>query len=117
MCGGGGGGGGGCNIGMFGILYTLLSQYKTDEYTIRSHIGGIGNYVIAANMKFDTLNYETFVHRPRAWNKIVDMMEKHGLLDVWREYYPENRRVHFGENLTQQNKGAWKISLSRETLW
>ena len=67
---------------------------------ISNHIGRMGNdHVIAAgdwnailNMKLDTRNYQNLAHRPRARMRIVNMMEKYDLIDVWREYHPERRK-------------------------
>ena len=58
----------------------------------------MGNHLIIAsrdwnvllNINMDARNYKS-VNRPGARRKIIEMLEKHELVDVWREIYPEKR--------------------------
>ena len=49
-----------------------------------------GDWNVLLNMNMDARNYKS-INRPRAIRKIIEMMEKHELVDVWREVYPEKR--------------------------
>ena len=41
------------------------------------------------NVTIDARNYKRYVNRPRAQRKILEIMEKHELVDVLREVFPE----------------------------
>ena len=43
------------------------------------------------NITIDARNYKGYVNRPRARRKILEIMNKYELIDVWREVYPEKR--------------------------
>ena len=49
-----------------------------------------GDWNVLLNMNMDARNYKS-INRPTAIRKIIEMMEKHELVDVWREVYPEKR--------------------------
>ena len=51
-------------------------------------ITAAGDWNVLLNMNMDARNYKS-VNCPRARRKIIEMVEKHELLDVWREFYPE----------------------------
>ena len=61
-----------------------------------SLIDRMGNQLIAGrdwnvwlNITIDARNYKGFVNRPRARRKILEIVDKYELIDVWREVYPE----------------------------
>ena len=43
------------------------------------------------NITIDARNYKGYVNRPRARRKILEIMDKYELIEVWREVYPEKR--------------------------
>ena len=64
-----------------------------------------GDWNCVLNMKLDARNYLSSVNRPRTRKKILDLMSKHGLVDVWREYYPQSRAYTWRKfNSTKQGR-------------
>jgi len=49
-----------------------------------------GDWNVLLNMNMDERNYKS-ANRPRAGRKTIEVMEKHELVDIWREIYPEKR--------------------------
>ena len=50
-----------------------------------------GDWNVLLNITIDARNYKGYVNRPRARRKILEIMYKYELIDVWREVYPEKR--------------------------
>ena len=50
-----------------------------------------GDWNISLNQKLDTYGYMS-ENNPRAKNKVLELMEKSELMDIFREMHPENRR-------------------------
>ena len=49
----------------------------------------VGDWNVLLSMNIDSHNYGCCVNHSRARRKIMEMMEKCELIDVWREVYPE----------------------------
>ena len=57
------------------------------------------------NITIDARNYKGYVNRPRARRKILEIMYKYELIDVWREVYPEKRGYTWRKfNTVQQGR-------------
>ena len=63
-------------------------------------------------MNTDSHSYRDSVHHPRTRRKILELMEKCELTDVWREIYPEKRGYTWRRfNTTKQGRlGYFLIS-------
>ena len=48
-----------------------------------------GDWDVLLNITIDARNYKGYDNRPRARRKILEIMDKYELIDVWREVYPE----------------------------
>ena len=67
-------------------FFDRLSQ-ETEHIGNKLIIAG-GDWNVLLNTNMDARNYKS-VNCPRARRKIIQMMEKHELVDVWHEVYPE----------------------------
>ena len=50
-----------------------------------------GDWNVLMNMKLDARNYTGVVYKPKSREKIIEIMGKYNLIDVWREVYPEKK--------------------------
>ena len=80
-------------------VYGPSSGDKPDFFNISNQIDRMGNQLIIAGgdwnvlltITIDARKYKGYVNRPRSRRKILEIMEKYELVDVWLEVFPEKR--------------------------
>ena len=76
-------------------------QFYSDEVFKRlsewnpNHVIYAGDWNIVLNPAMDTLNYQT-ISNPRAKSELLSKMSELGLVDVYREFHPTERKYSVG---------------------
>ena len=64
-----------------------------------------GDWNVILSMKLDARKYMSIVTRPRARNKIFELMTMHDIVDVFRKLYPDKRHFTWRRcNTTKQGR-------------
>ena len=64
-----------------------------------------GDWNVVLNMQLDCRNYRSNTNKPQTRKKIFDLMEKHDLVDVFREIYPDKHKFTWRKfNSTKQGR-------------
>ena len=56
-----------------------------------------GDYNLALNQEYDTYNY-LHVNNPRAKEKVTELIDELGLIDIWRDINPETKKYTWRRN-------------------
>ena len=106
-------------------VYGPSSGDKPDFFNnISNQIDRMGNQLIIAggdwnvllNITFDARNCKGYVNRSRARRKILEVMDKHESVDVWREVYPEKRGYTWPKFNTEQQGRLDCLLVSEELV-
>ena len=69
----------------FYSIFQIVEQMENDNIII----GGDWNVIL--NPRIDSRNYSSFVNRPQSRKKIIEMMNRYDMIDVWRELFPTKK--------------------------
>ena len=86
------------------------SEFFTDLFTLINTIDNLniivgGDWNVILNPKLDSRNYNCGENRPRSRKQIINIMNEHDMVDIWREIFPHKKRYTWRRfNSIQQSR-------------